>query len=257
MGSKQQPSTSTAGASLTATELRSMVDLSKRAGDTDGAKKWQAALDKVEPPPAAQEPVQARASKAHSKVQQLERVLARELGKLDKAQEYYESQQEVVKNTKEDLDTADADYKQIVAELAGGIAPRLPKTPDGNPKLLKLEDIVSGQAKALDFIDTSSLFTIDSEVYEVTPDDQRMLDKRRDTLNTQLQEIASQLFSGAMDKASELKKAHAEHLRKLQQKRRRGEHGLVEAVPRAEGEPEPPTEALGGKYGSRLDAACW
>ncbi|CAK0805157.1 unnamed protein product, partial [Prorocentrum cordatum] len=206
MGPKQQPAPSTAGASLTASELRSMVELSKRAGDTDGAKKWQAVLDKVEPPPAAQEPVQARASKAHSKVQQLERVLARELGKLDKAREYFESQQEIVKNTNDDLDKADADYKQIVAELAGGIVPRAPKTPGGTTKLLMLEDIVSGQAKALDFIDTSSLFAIDSDAYVVTPEDQRILDERRDTLNTQLQEIAAQLFSGAMDKASELKK---------------------------------------------------
>ncbi|CAK0902568.1 unnamed protein product, partial [Prorocentrum cordatum] len=139
-------------------------------------------------------------------VQQLERVLARELGKLDKAREYFESQQDMVKNTSDDLDKADAYYKQIVAELAGGIVPRAPKTPDGNTKLLKLEDIVSGQAKALDFIDTSSLFTIDSDVYVVTPEDQRILDERRDTLNTQLQEVAAQLFSGAIDKASELKK---------------------------------------------------
>ncbi|CAK0847360.1 unnamed protein product, partial [Prorocentrum cordatum] len=65
---------------------------------------------------------------------------------------------------KSNLDEAGEVYKQIVAELAGGIiAPPVLGTPPAvPPKLLKIEDNVSCQAKAFDPIDTASLFTVDT-----------------------------------------------------------------------------------------------
>ena len=118
-----------------------------------------------------------------------------------------------------------------MAELAGRVIQPAPTaTPVATPpRLLKIDDIVPGQAKALDFIGTSSIFTIDTSVCDVTADDSKELDERKEQPNTQLQDIATTLFSGAMGKALELKHAHTAHLHLPRSKRRRGDAGLVEA----------------------------
>ena len=62
----------------------------------------------------------------------------------------------MVQEAKACLDEADEAYKSIVAELAGGViaAPAAPASQEQRARFLSVEDIVYGQAKALDFIDS-------------------------------------------------------------------------------------------------------
>eukprot|EP00959_Pyramimonas_sp_CCMP1952_P381937 8003602-Pyramimonas_sp.AAC.1 len=60
---------------------------------------------------------------------------------------------------------------------------------------------MQGSSNVLDMVSLDSIFSFDETEFEVAPQDQEQMDKRRATLNGQFREACNTLFAGALEKA--------------------------------------------------------
>ncbi|CAK0819472.1 unnamed protein product, partial [Prorocentrum cordatum] len=200
--------------SLSEDELEHLVRLAEKAGDAHVAGRYKQQLQNKK---AGDPPLQQRISDCGAKVAELESVLDKEVQKLEQYQQWAAQQLITVTELTERLSLADGEYKTAVSALVGGSQQRA-SSPPAVPARLSIKEVVDGTGNIADLIDVDSYF--DVEGYECTDDDRKHIIERRDQLREQLQEVAKDLFSGAVEKLEAIKKDHADHLARLTKKRK-------------------------------------
>ena len=183
-------------------------------GDTATATKYAAEVAKA----TEVRPLHQRAAAAQRKAAAIEGKLAAATDTLANLQRQTSEQAELVRTLVGELETAEVAYKAVLEEEYQS---RLGNSKDqASVSKLDLQSLIEGKLNADDLIDCGAMFDLGDD-YELDPEEQAEIAKRKEELKAAMQTAAAQLFQQAKEKCEATRTAHEEQKKRLKSKRAR------------------------------------
>ncbi|CAK0865325.1 unnamed protein product [Prorocentrum cordatum] len=241
-----QAKSQSATTALSKNELRSMVKMAEKSGDVQTAKKYKQLLDQLDK--GSEQPAQLRANKAHAKVRNLKSKLEADNVVLQDLLAQVDKQRMLVAELVTELESADADYKEAVAEAAAGVgAPgKAAAAEAGGPPKLSLAKLMDGDLDDLD-LDDDGLFGY-AEFEELGPEALAEAKRRKKQMPEPFRQMAGSFFGQVRQKGEALQAEHKALQERLAAKKRRtadDEESMGEPAPAAAGQPGQPAPSEG------------
>ncbi|CAK0788510.1 unnamed protein product [Prorocentrum cordatum] len=190
---------------LNATEAKQLAELARKGGDMTTASKYEAEFKKLHAQelPKPPTPLHQRVQQQFAAVARLEKTLDREVDKLLLWRDDVAKLEDTVRNMREELATADQQYKSLVADL-------------------QQQDLCADTFDLGAFltVDEASFFEGDAELQEK---DREKIAKRKEDLNAGVSKLAKDLLGPLVAAAKAARDAHREHLARVASKRRRAD----------------------------------